>query len=66
MTQVFENLQALPNANGAGYHSGVAGAFDQSEAYGRNAQQGFVITNGTYCSVIPQASTTGEVTITFQ
>ena len=54
----FGNLQPLPNAN-------VPGT-DRTASIGWDVQNGYVGTNLTYCSVIPQASATGEVTISFQ
>lgn len=39
---------------------------DQSQVLGQTAQTGFFAANSTFCSVIPEATTTGDVTITFQ
>lgn len=54
----FGNLQALPNAD-------VPGT-DRTASVGWTAQKGYTGTNLTYCSVIPQSSTTGEITVSFQ
>lgn len=71
VTQVYENLLQMPNPNAllgaaAAYYNGVMGTFDQSEAVGWTAQRGYAGANFTFCSVIPQASATGNITIAFQ
>lgn len=67
-TRIFGNVQALPNPNvvagAAKYANGVTGAFDQSEAVGWTAQQGYNGTNLTYASVI--SAGTPIVNITFE
>lgn len=54
----FGNLQPLPNADVPGV--------DRTASTGWTVQKGYTGTTLTYCSVIPQSSTTGEVTISFQ
>jgi hypothetical protein len=54
----FGNLQALPNADVPGQ--------SETASTGWTAQKGYTGTALTYCSVIPQSSATGEVTISFQ
>jgi hypothetical protein len=54
----FGNLQPLPNADVPGTN--------YTARTGWTAQQGYLGTTLTFCSVIPQASTSGEVTISFQ
>lgn len=56
--QEFGNLLPLPNAD-------VPGTSETSST-GWTVQKGYVGINLTFCSVIPQASTSGEVTISFQ
>lgn len=59
-TASFPNAQPLPNANVPGTdYSGGPGV-------GWTAQKGYVGTAMTVCSVIPQASTSGSVTVSFQ
>ena len=60
-TVEFDNEQTagLPNWN-------TKPNQDWSQTLGTTAQQGFTGTAPTYCSVIPEASATGDVTITFQ
>jgi hypothetical protein len=63
------NLQPLVNANTGAWRDGVTGAFDQSEAAGWTAQQNnaaLYATAPNFASVIPSASASGTVTITFQ
>jgi hypothetical protein len=55
---VFGNLQPLPNAD--------VPATPETASTGWTVQQGWTGTSMTYCSVIPQATTTGDVTISFQ
>lgn len=67
----FNNLQPLPNANVSGnaakYSNGVDGTFSQSDSVGWTVQQGFAVTNGTYCSLIIGGTTATQiVTVTFQ
>jgi hypothetical protein len=52
----------------AQYNGVASGARSQSQACNWTTQQGMVDANGTptYCSVIPNASTSGTVTVTFQ
>jgi hypothetical protein len=57
-TASFGNLQPLPNAN-------VPGT-DRTASTGWTVQKGYTGTSLTYCSVIPQSSTTGEITVSFQ
>lgn len=54
----FGNLQPLPNAD-------VPGT-DYSLSTNWDVQDGMIGTNLTYCSVIPQSSTSGEITVSFQ
>ena len=54
----FNNLQALPNAD-------VPGT-DRTASTGWTAQTGFQGTGLTFSSVIPQSSTSGSITVSFQ
>jgi hypothetical protein len=73
----ISNGQAFPNSNvtttsAAKYYCGVDGANDQSEAINWTAQTGYANANAwssgypNYVSIIPAASTSGTVTVTFQ
>lgn len=67
---VFQNLQPGVNANAGTYQNGVTKAFDQSNGIW-NAQMNSLAkytdtAHACYVSIIPSASTSGTVEITFQ
>lgn len=66
---LMANGQPLPNSNTGVWRDGVDGGFDQSENVGWTAQQNNAAQYATapnFVSVIPSASASGTVTITFQ
>jgi hypothetical protein len=71
-TEVLDNGQPLVNANTGAYKgNGGTGAFDQSEAAGWTARQNNLgqyadAAHATVVSLVPAASATGTVNVTFQ
>jgi hypothetical protein len=70
--QTATNWQSGPSGGGAwgggsNPNSNVADTVhDQSMSWAWTSQSGFAETGSTYASVIPSATTTGSVTVTFQ